>query len=88
MYSTVFYYVTINVPDLDPDMEIPQFLDLPDPDPLVRGTDPDPFLSRKGVERTEIMLAKLNFKLNFLAKNLILIIKNSVKFLKLLNFFS
>ncbi len=35
------------------------FLGLPDPDPLVRGTDPDPdpFL----VERTETMLAKLNF---------------------------
>jgi hypothetical protein len=37
------------------------FLGLPDPDLLVRGTDPDPdldpsLLSR--VERTEIMLAK------------------------------
>jgi hypothetical protein len=37
------------------------FLGLPDPDPLVKGTDPDmiwilPF-SHKGVERTEIMLA-------------------------------
>ncbi len=58
----MFYYVTITVPDLDPDPEIPKFLDLPDPDPFVRGTDPDPFLSRKGVERTEIMLAKLNLK--------------------------
>jgi hypothetical protein len=31
-----------------------------DPDPLVRGKDPDPapFLSHKGVERNEIMLAK------------------------------
>jgi hypothetical protein len=33
------------------------FLDLPDPDPLVRGTDPDPsFL--KGVELTEIVIGK------------------------------
>jgi hypothetical protein len=34
------------------------FLGLPDPDPLVRGMDPDPSFSHKGVERTEIMLAK------------------------------
>ncbi len=40
------------------------FLDLPDPDPLVRGMDPDPApnldpsLSHKGVERNEKMLAK------------------------------
>ncbi len=40
------------------------FLGLQDPDPLVRGTDPDlepvpgPPFSQKGVERTEIMLAK------------------------------
>jgi hypothetical protein len=36
------------------------FLGLPDPDPLVKGTDPDPnpSFSLKGVERTEIMLAK------------------------------
>jgi hypothetical protein len=36
------------------------FLGLPDPDPLVRGTDldPDPSLSYKWFERTEIMLAK------------------------------
>jgi hypothetical protein len=62
-------------------------LDLPYLDPLVRGTDPDPFLSRKGVERIEIMLAKLNFKQQyFLAKNLILIIKHSFKILKFLNF--
>jgi hypothetical protein len=33
------------------------FLGLPDPDPLVRDIDPDPSLD-KGVERTEIMLAK------------------------------
>jgi hypothetical protein len=31
------------------------FLGLPDPDPLVRGMDPDP---APCVERTEIMLAK------------------------------
>jgi hypothetical protein len=32
----------------------------PDPDPLFRGMDPDPdpSFSHKGVERTEIMLAK------------------------------
>jgi hypothetical protein len=46
------------------------FLGLPDPDPLVRGMDPDPdsSLSQKGVEWTEIMLVKQNFsnKLNFL----------------------
>jgi hypothetical protein len=34
------------------------FVGLPDPDPLVRGTDPDSSLSHKGVKRTEIMLAK------------------------------
>jgi hypothetical protein len=35
------------------------FLGLPDPDPLVRGMDPDPdpSFSQKDVERTEIMLA-------------------------------
>jgi hypothetical protein len=39
------------------------FLGLPDPDQIVRGMDldPDPSLRNKGVERTEIMLAKLNF---------------------------
>jgi hypothetical protein len=36
------------------------FLGLPDPVPLIRDTDPgqDPSLFYKGVERTEIMLAK------------------------------
>jgi hypothetical protein len=38
-------------------IRIRMFLGLPDPDPLVRGPDP-PFFSHKGVERTEIMLAK------------------------------
>jgi hypothetical protein len=37
------------------------FLDLPDPDPIVRSMDPDPApnvsLSHKGVEQTNIMLA-------------------------------
>jgi hypothetical protein len=47
---------------------IRMFLGLPDPDPLVRGTDPDPAadpdrlrilpFSHKYVERTEIMPAK------------------------------
>jgi hypothetical protein len=32
-------------------------LGLPDPDPLVRSTYPDPSLSHKGVVRTEIMPA-------------------------------
>jgi hypothetical protein len=40
-------------------------------DPLDRGLDldPAPSLFHKGVERTEIMLAKLNFKTKFLKKN-------------------
>jgi hypothetical protein len=33
-------------------------LGLADPDPLVIGMDPDPSLSHKGVERTEISLEK------------------------------
>ncbi len=41
-------------------------LGLPDPDPLVRGTDPDPNPSLKGVEQTEIMLVKYNFKTKFI----------------------
>jgi hypothetical protein len=58
---------------------------LPDPDTLVRGTELPririlPF-SRKGVERTKIVLAKLNFYKTFLAKNSILIIKPSWKLL-------
>jgi hypothetical protein len=51
---------------------IRMFLGLPDPDPLVRGRDPvlDPYpsFSPKGVERTKIMLAKLNFNTNFSQK--------------------
>ncbi len=41
-------------------LAIRMFLDLPDPDPVVRGADPDPDLpfSHKCVERTEIMTAK------------------------------
>jgi hypothetical protein len=36
------------------------------PDPLVRGTDPDPSLfSYKGVERTEIMLEKQNLNTKY-----------------------
>jgi hypothetical protein len=49
-----------------------------DPDPFVRGMDPyqAPILpfSHKGVARTEIMLAKKNFKTKFLRK---------IKFLRL-----
>jgi hypothetical protein len=44
-------------PDMDP--QDPLILGLPDPDPFVRGKDPDPFL-----ERTEIMLEN-----KILAKN-------------------
>jgi hypothetical protein len=42
---------------------IRMFLGLTDPDPLVRGTDPapDPSFFQKCVERTEIMLDKIDF---------------------------
>jgi hypothetical protein len=33
-----------SVEDLDPDRRICMFFALPDPDPLVRGTEPDPDL--------------------------------------------
>jgi hypothetical protein len=39
-------------------LRIRMFLGLPDPDPLVRGADPDPSLSHKCIERAEIMPAK------------------------------
>jgi hypothetical protein len=48
-------------------------LGLPDPDPLVRVTDPGPF-SHKDVERTEIMLAKIKFEHKIVEK---------IKFLRL-----
>jgi hypothetical protein len=63
-------------------IRIRMFLGLPDPDPLVIGTDPDltpalygtfPF-SHKCVERTEIMLAKENFNTKYQQK---------IKFLRL-----
>jgi hypothetical protein len=41
------------------------FLGLTYPDLLVRGTDPDPSLFHKGVERTVTMIAKLNFNTKF-----------------------
>jgi hypothetical protein len=42
------------------------FLDLPDPDPLVRSLDPDPALDPDPpFERTEIMLAKQIFNTKF-----------------------
>jgi hypothetical protein len=48
------------------------FLGLQDPDPVVRGIGmdpiPDPSLSHKGVERTEIMLVKIKFSRKILAK--------------------
>jgi hypothetical protein len=47
--STVLGSVSVRDPDS---------LGLPDPDPLVRGPDPDTSLCHKGVERTEIILAK------------------------------
>jgi hypothetical protein len=37
---------------------IRMFFGLLDLDRLVRGTDPDPSFSQKGVEQTDIMLAK------------------------------
>jgi hypothetical protein len=44
-------------------------LGLPDPDPVVRGTDPDPdpslFFSHKCVERTEIIPVKNILTQNF-----------------------
>jgi hypothetical protein len=44
---------------------IRMLLSLPDPDPLVRGTDPapepDPSFSHKCVVKTKIMLGKINF---------------------------
>jgi hypothetical protein len=42
----------LGIPDLDPLVNGKEL------DPLVRGTDPDPSFSHKGVEQTEIMLAK------------------------------
>jgi hypothetical protein len=49
------------------------FLALPDPDSLVRGTDPDPatdpFFSHICGERTEIMLDKIEFEYKILATN-------------------
>jgi hypothetical protein len=57
---------TTSVGDRDPDPEDPHVFGLPDPDPLVRGMEPDPSLfSHKGVERTEIMLGKQNFNTKF-----------------------
>ncbi len=51
---------------------IRMFLGLPNPDPLVRGTDSDPdqairnlHFSQEGVERTDIMLGKYNFHTKF-----------------------
>ncbi len=46
------------------------FLGLSDPDPLVRGMDPDPDppFSHKGVERTEVMLTKKNFNKKLIFK--------------------
>jgi hypothetical protein len=45
------------------------FLGIPDPDLLVRCTDPVPTpnasLSQKGVEQNKIMLAKYNFNTKF-----------------------
>jgi hypothetical protein len=63
--------------DLEPDPQDPHvfgpsgspfFLGHPDPHPLVRGMDPDPSLFHKGVERTEIMLAKYDLTQNFCKK--------------------
>jgi hypothetical protein len=59
---------------------------VPDPDPLVTSMDPAPDPSLSYVERTEKMVAKSILIHNFPAKNLILIIKNMLTILKLLNF--
>jgi hypothetical protein len=37
--------ISISVPNLDP--AIHMFLGLPDPDPLVRGMEPDPSISKQ-----------------------------------------
>ncbi len=34
--------VSVGYPEPDPDLQDPHVLGLPDPDPLVRGTDPAP----------------------------------------------
>jgi hypothetical protein len=47
-----------DIPDFsvgNPNLDV---LGLPDPEPLVSGTDPDPSFSHKGFEQTKIMLAK------------------------------
>ncbi len=63
----------MGLPDSNPD----QLLTSMDPD-AAADPDPAPSLSHKSVERTEII--------NFLAKNLILIIKHIFTILKLFNF--
>jgi hypothetical protein len=68
----MLWYVGQRIPHMQAALgiRIRMFLGFPDPDPLVRDTDPAPF-SHKCVERTEIMLATnlliQNFgkKLNF-----------------------
>jgi hypothetical protein len=40
-YLTTTYIPTASVPDPNPDPPDPRVLGLPDPDPLVRGMDPD-----------------------------------------------
>ncbi len=62
--ATVKYFTRRSFIAIDPvlGIRIRMFLGLPDPDPLVSGTDPDPArilpFSHKCVERTEIMAAK------------------------------
>jgi hypothetical protein len=49
-------------------IRIRMFLGLPDPDPLIKGIDPDPSLFHKCVEHTEILPAKENFNTKFIKK--------------------
>ncbi len=57
--KSTFWSVSISETDLFKAV-LGMFLCLPHPDPLVRGMDPDPdpSISQKGVEQTEILLAK------------------------------
>jgi hypothetical protein len=53
-----FGFLICNIPCLQVVTSVGMFLGLPDPVPLVSGTDPDLSLFYKVDERTEIMLAK------------------------------
>ena len=42
-------------------VQIRKFLDLPDPDPLVRGTDPDPSITTQKYQEKPLFLGKKIF---------------------------